>query len=167
MWSYLVGVGIICFGIWVAGFGLAARDPLLQPGPVWMLWLVAGSIFTVGGMIVRQLLAKSTRNDEEDADPLEEWFSQSDRRETFYGLDDGFRDRTVGWWVEALPDRGPCHMCRDIYGRDLMQHTGLPSFAVHNKDGTNSLGSCGFHLETTLIMWDTIQAEIHDQVAQT
>lgn len=94
------------------------------------------------------------------SDPVERWFSEGDRRETFYGHNDRFQNRAVAWELEMLPDRGPCYMCQDLYGRDLFQHAGLPSFALRSKDGTLSLGTCGYHLETTAIMWDTLHSEI-------
>ena len=96
------------------------------------------------------------------SDPVEKWFSTGDRRETFYGLTDAFQNRTVAWDLEMLPDQGPCHMCRDLYGSDVMQNAGLPSFALRSKTGTRSIGTCGYHLETTAIMWDTINREIDE-----
>ena len=71
--------------------------------------------------------------------------------------------KTISFDLEILqPGQGECHFCLDLYGKDLMADAGAQLFTVRSKNTGHVLGSCGYHLETIAVMWDTIQAELDD-----
>lgn len=66
---------------------------------------------------------------------------------------------TVAWYVELLPDSGPCHYCA---GRTSTWVPSNERFAVCARSGHRDIviAVCGYHLPVVLARWDSI-AEAH------
>ena len=61
--------------------------------------------------------------------------------------------------VEWCSEGGICHFCLNLYGKDKLA-AGAGIFKVTRQDDVLALGSCGYHLETTMTMWDAINSEL-------